>query len=165
MVRMISDESVEIYAGRDDEVITNPQTGQEERLPGQHQEWETYIIMDLKRRRFEIRSKYPFTIVCNDKVIVRGSYIDVVAEMQAKSSGKAIADSEGNDEDGNPVFSDHKGTQLRLRCTDATGKTGGFQEVQGGSGEYQPIAKTSTIIMTPRRVQCMAEEVRGFETK
>jgi hypothetical protein len=177
MVRLVSDESVEIYAGRDDTVERDPDTGEETRTPGKHGEYDTYIKMDLKRHKMTVKSKYPFTVQSDDKIKVKGVYVDVIANVECDNSGNPIAGLDGNDKDGQPVLSNFRGSKLTLRCIDSTGQTAGqlglgpsktgIQESPqpDGSNMYSPISVSSSIVMSPSEIKANARHVKGFKDR
>ncbi len=177
MIRMVSDELVEIYAGRDDTVTRNPETGEEQREKGEHGEWDTYIKMDLKRHKMTVKSKYPLTVQSDAKIKVKGTDVEVTACVESDNSGNPISNVNGSDSDGTPVYSNHRGSKLTLRCVDSTGKTAGelglgdsktgFQETQNtdGSSSISPMSVSSMIRMTPSEIRASARKVRGFKDR
>ena len=177
MIRMVNGELLEIYAGNRSIEQINPDTGEKTVSEGDHKEWETYIRMDLRRRRMTVKSKYPLTVQSDAKIKVKGINVDVIANVEADNSGNRIEGLQGTDRDGLPVFSNHRGAQLVLKCVDSTGKTAGqlglgptgtgFQEKvnEDGSVSYFPIAVSSSIRMTPSEIRANARKVRGFKDK
>lgn len=177
MVRMVDNELVEIYAGKNDTETVDPETGEVTTQEGDHGEWETYVKMDLKRHRMTIRSKYPLDIRSDGKIKVKGIDVEVIAAVEADNSGKPINDLNGNDADGSPVYSNHRGSKLTLRCMDSTGNTAaslglgssetGFQDKTDADGNktISPISVSSQIRMTPKEIVANARKVRGFKDK
>lgn len=174
MVRMTTEEAVEIFAGNGP--LKPPEKEGEEPKP-EHTEWDTYIRMDLIQKRMTIKSKYPLTIQSDAKIRVKGVDVDVIAQVQSDYSGRPIVDLNGTGDDGQPVFTNHRGSKLVLRCIDATGKTAGelglgpaktgfapYTTPDGQSG-ISPITVASTITMTPAKVTCQARHVRGFKDR
>lgn len=77
----------------------------------EHKEYETYIRMDLRRKRMTIRSKYQMDIVCGEKLSIRAPDIQLSAAVETEY-----------DEEGNVVSK--TGGTLRLSAYDAEAQEG-----------------------------------------
>jgi hypothetical protein len=148
-IRLIDGESVEIFAG------ASPS--------GDHTEYDSYIKIDLRRKRAEIKSKYRCEFTSKQKITVRAPDIKLEARKEMENTGAVIVSPSGTDASGSPVITPGAGTTLTISCTDASGATGGFAETSPGSGIYAPVVKSSRIRMTPTSVTCQTEHVRGFK--
>ena len=147
MIRLINGRSVEIFAGKDKSET--------------HEEYDTYIKMDLVKKKMEIVSKYNLKIKSDQKLELNAPNIVIDARKSFTSTGKPITSEEGTDADGNPVITPKEGTYLELKCTDASGETGGFSE--NSDGTYSASSASARIRITPDSIKATAKHVSGFD--